>query len=61
MYILRSCILHAGQDTEVKLTLPTIQPVCLNAAPGTQCVVQAAVAVSPLFALQLGLHACVHA
>ena len=48
--------MHTEQGTQVKLTLPTIQPVCLAAALGTGCVVQAAVAVSPLFALQFGLH-----
>ena len=39
-------MLHAGQDTEVNLTPPTIQPVNLAAALGTVCVVQAAVVVS---------------
>ena len=35
----------------MKLTLPTIQPAYLAAALGIECVVQAAVAVSILFAL----------
>ena len=48
-------ILHTEQGTEVKLTLPTIQPVCLVAALGTTCVVQAAVVVSQRHCLHCNL------